>query len=117
MHKKIVAAAALTLAASSAMSMDGNDLYKMCATSEKDPTRGICIGYVRGFIEGLQGQAWMTKTDMVFCAPKNMQFGQAVDIFTNYLRDRPEDRHSDAGILLVASMARAYPCPGNRKPQ
>ncbi len=115
MFKNFLATAVLLLSMSPSFALDGNDLYKMCATPNGQPVKGICIGYVRGFIEGMRGQAWIDKTQPVFCIPDNMQYSQAVDIVTIFLRDTPEQRHQDSGILVMAAMAKAYPCGSSKK--
>lgn len=111
MFKKALLLIATSVVLSSAHAFDGNDLYPACLAKDGDGMKGICIGYVRGFIEGMQGQSIMDSSKMRFCHPDKMQYSQAIDIVANYLRDNPALRHESAGILVFNAMVLAFPCP------
>jgi hypothetical protein len=42
--------------------------------------------------------------------PHSVTNGQMIDIAVKYLKDRPEERHLSAAILVVEAMTKAFPC-------
>ena len=46
----------------------------------------------------------------IACSPNNVTSGQVRDIIIKALRNHPEDRQTDAYILVVAALVEAMPC-------
>ena len=93
----------------------GNYWHEQCSGTDLTG-KALCIGYVRGLIEGLIGFAggMYVKLDGAFhkmgsfYAPKSVTVGQYKDIFTNYLRDHPESRHRRAIMLFGEAVREAF---------
>ena len=59
-------------------------------------------GYVTGVADAREGSQ--------FCLPPTATLGQVVDITLNHLRAFPEMRHQAGSRLVVAALAKAFPC-------
>ena len=46
----------------------------------------------------------------LFCPDPSMENGQIVDVVVKYLKDHPENRHSDAAILVAVALMKTFPC-------
>jgi hypothetical protein len=46
----------------------------------------------------------------IACSPYNVPSGQVRDIIIKAFRNHPEDRQTDAYILVVAALVEAMPC-------
>jgi hypothetical protein len=89
----------------------GNYWYSECTPKKTDAERATCFTYILGFSDGLFIQASLTGTEEKACRPSGATISQMADIFYAFLRDRPESRDKPASILLMAAMAKAFPCP------
>ena len=87
----------------------GNDLLEYCESKERPFPTGLCLGYVLGAsdVESMEGAAFPDRARSY--VPNNVSNGQMIDIVVKYLKDRPEERHMLAG-LLVEAMNKAFPC-------
>jgi hypothetical protein len=45
-----------------------------------------------------------------YCIPKGVVLGQITEVFCNYLRSNPANRHLGGDVLLNKSLAMAWPC-------
>jgi|SRR5215467_6927235 len=126
MRSLLVAASFFLLCTSSAFARpqsegSGNDILSKCQTAmriiDEQRESGIgsgvgdaswCIGWVTAVVET---NLLRTKTDPVhFCAPKEMQIGQAVRVIVKYLRDHPERLHERGIILALTALQDGFPC-------
>ena len=84
----------------------GSKLYSEC-TSSDNLDQMHCLGYVNGIADVLSGNDRVN----VFraCLP-DITTGQAMDIVVKSLRNRPEDRHLPAALLVASAFAAAFPC-------
>jgi hypothetical protein len=80
--------------------LSGNKILETCKNPD-EIAQGICIGYVSGAEQNLASILAIT----------NVTTGQKQDIFIQYLKNNPKDRHKMAFLLFVGSMKEAYPCP------
>ena len=74
----------------------------------------VCVGYISGASQGLASILAITsrqKKMALICIPTKVTTGQKQDIFIQYLKNNPKDRHKMAFLLFVGSMKEAYPCP------
>jgi hypothetical protein len=81
----------------------GNDLYPGCQTS---PDQG-CYIYVVGVADALEltAQRWTN-----ICRPKAVTNDQLLDVFMDWLEERPAERHRPAAKLAALAFAEAWPC-------
>ena len=97
--------------------MDSNPAHPASHYSD-----GRCLGYVTGFIEGVQAMGMFgTASDSEYeanrpmCFPDESTYGQDVRILVTWLTDHPELLHLDAGVLTFRALSEAYTCPGSGK--
>jgi len=76
-------------------------------------------GFCAGFIDGVINSQWMWEASDKFhkqshflslCLPQEGTNGQYLQVFLKYLDDHPEELHKPAALLLVESLAKAFPC-------
>lgn len=70
-----------------------------------------CVPFVLGVTTGAQVHAAVTESRPLFCIPSGADMGQLVDVFLNYMERRPEFRHHSAALIVLRSVADAFPCP------
>lgn len=80
----------------------GSDLFAYCTSADLQ-WQSMCMGYIRG-----AARVW-TGTRAV-CAPARVTAGQLQDIVTQGLKDHPEDRKNDSGLLILKYLSGAFPC-------
>ena len=81
----------------------GNELLKVCPARDKT----TCTTYINGWVEGIIVPKSLTK---LICIPEGVTLGQLTDVFLNYLRAHPEERHEGASFLTFRAMKKAFPC-------
>ena len=102
-----------------------NEMLLHCNAEEKDPVkdfgRGICIGFIDGFIAG----HYVAETYHAFhhreekiediyghlCVPDTVNRGQLVRTFVQYLEKNPEKLKLPAGLALEDALRESFPCP------
>jgi hypothetical protein len=102
----------------------GNAFVRLCSAVEKDDNTQLesahsigCLGYVAGFVDGVNLQTSFAehktnqKVPKPFCRPESVEHGQLVSIVLKYIRNHPEDAHLPTGILIIPALGKAYPCP------
>ncbi|GLI93830.1 hypothetical protein LMG27198_28220 [Methylocystis echinoides] len=108
-------ATALILCSGEAFSEDvfnGNRMYNLCTTGKSNPAvKSHATTYVSGVLNTLQLVQSSKSFPKLVCLPDGVTYEQAVDIFCKYLEQNPEQRSKNSAILIVASLARAFPCP------
>jgi hypothetical protein len=87
----------------------GNDLLEFCE-SKKEFEQAFCLGYITGVtdMEGMNTAAFPDRQRS--CISTIVTNGQLIDVVLKYLKDHPEERHMLAAVLIVKSMAQAFPC-------
>ena len=109
MIKKLVMITALAMLLGSPTSyatiVSGNDLLKMCAS---DPTDASCIGYIYGVYDR---NFWDSEQGYPICFPKGSDAEQMAKVVVKKLNDSPEILHVNASVIVVGSLANAFPCP------
>lgn len=89
---------------------NGNWYHEQCSGGASKSGQDICLGYVTGFAAGIRVQATVDEMSPIACIPPGVSNQQRVDVFTNYLRTNPENRHESASFLLAYALAKAFPC-------
>jgi Rap1a immunity proteins len=89
--------------------IEGNGLLEACTS--RQPLQGaMCIGYIRGVIDGenMMGTA-LNKRPLV-CLPQGVTLGQVEDVIVKYLKDNPAERNKPSAGLIGIAAASAWPC-------
>lgn len=92
-------------------SLTGNNFAGNC--DEGSSQYSYCLGYVSGYAVGVNTQAQIARLspkEKIFCWPDRATFGQATEIFNQYLKKNPSQRHENANLLLGAALMSAFPC-------
>jgi hypothetical protein len=106
-------------------SFTGKELLTACkavgADSVNDFERGICRGFIEGFIAGRYvGDTSHAlhhrdeKLDQIpgrLCIPKDINKVALAIVFVQYLEKNPDKHAWNAGLLLEAALQEAFPCP------
>jgi len=90
--------------------VEGNGLLEACTS--KQPLQGaMCIGYIRGVIDGenMMGTA-LNKRPLV-CLADGVTLGQVEEVVVKYLKDNPAERNKSSAGLIGIAAATAWPCP------
>jgi len=89
--------------------LTGNDLLKWCESTD-DIDRAFCLGYIIGVtdLDGADGSMFPERRRS--CVAEGANNGQVRDVVVKYLKDRPEERHILAAILIVKAMVQTFPC-------
>lgn len=96
----IVTVAGFLPSAVSAFTLDGNQLFELCAGQSP-----ICTGYVMGIADAKDRD----KQGISFCIPDGVSKTQLQDVVVNYLRKNTE-RRFPAPLLVGAALAEAFRC-------
>jgi hypothetical protein len=124
---RILALLALLPGLGLAQSIDGNAVHAACQSQEQDVRIGFCIGYIGGVWDGIKlGSSTVliaamedqtieeidnaSNTLLSVCMPPNVEQGQIIDVFSQYLDRNPAIRHESARSLLLLSLQEAFPC-------
>ncbi|WP_088158793.1 Rap1a/Tai family immunity protein [Achromobacter xylosoxidans] len=91
----------------------GNWWLERCQAGDA-VSQGSCVWFVYGFTQGLAAQAVGSGAQKIYCQPESVTYGQAKDIWIKYMQDNPAERHKPAGVLLMVSMLKAFPCAVTR---
>tara|TARA_E500000318_G_scaffold111566_1_gene130599 strand:+ start:528 stop:854 length:327 start_codon:yes stop_codon:yes gene_type:complete len=87
----------------------GNSLLEVCER-QNTLNQSICLSYIQGaFDAGLFYDVHRVKSGKI-CVPRKLQSIQLRDVFLQYLRFHPEERHLFAGVLVIAALKDAFPC-------
>jgi Rap1a immunity proteins len=104
---------------------NGNDVYSWYKTD-----RATALGYTAGLADEATHSAFVVDVTrpplrpdqqdsranlfitMVrnYCIPKTVDLDQVTDVFCNYLRDTPQERHNLPPLLFNDAMEKAWPC-------
>ena len=102
---------------------DGNEFLEHCIKTEKildskeidledQFSAGVCLGLVSGVKNTMV--ALGNKGEINACFPKGgISNGQAVRVFTSFLKKNPASLHKNESILAILAFVNAYPCKQN----
>ena len=85
----------------------GNDLYRKCPSTH-------CRSYVAGVVDAL----WVfanARRVYTFCVPETVTSIQITDMYINYLRDNPSERHHASASTILAMLEKKFPCPRRKR--
>ena len=92
---------------------------KLAASDTSPGGAAFDAGHCAGFIEGvINTQQFLEVADQNhakgfpqrFCLPENVTNDQTLKVFLKFLNDHPERLHESAVVLLIESLAQAFPC-------
>jgi hypothetical protein len=107
----------------------GEEMLNHCRAEEKDPVkdfgRGICIGFIDGFVAGhFSAETYHAfhhreeKIDEIYghlCIPDTVNRGQLAKVFVQFLEKNPQKAKLPAGLILEDALREAFPCGGAAK--
>jgi hypothetical protein len=83
--------------------ISGKQLYDECSTSEGDPDRRYCLGYVAGMSDALHSAK-------LVCNFGDVTIGQTVALIMSFYRAHPDEQDYPASDLGYAALRGAFPC-------
>lgn len=86
--------------------VDGDALYRSCQANPQ----AYCQGYVTGVIDAASEVMDQLDQKPVFCPGEEITVAQARDAVIAFLKDHPGARDQGASGLVIAAMAKAFPC-------
>jgi hypothetical protein len=102
----------------------GNDFLRICDEANIiDVTRGACLGYVNGVIDGFQGAYALgnaasgrpVDSGQPFCLRQDVTMGQKLRVVVQFLKTHPEKTDLPMDILIFHATVDAFPCPISSK--
>jgi hypothetical protein len=88
----------------------GIELLWRCSSEEPD-LQLACVGYLSGFMDGVEINATATKGRKSFCLPKEgISNDQARRILVKWLEARPKFLHESARVHVLLALKDAFPC-------
>ena len=91
--------------------MTGKSLLHVCEDSSPNgPSAGICIGYVSGASDQLDGMKGTVLPQLNYCLDKTVTTSQLRSLVVKYLRNHPESLDQAASYLIYDALTDAYPC-------
>jgi Rap1a immunity proteins len=123
--------AGLLFAADAPEAFTGQEMLGYCKNLEleqkQDFDRGICVGFLDGFIAGHQVaenyHAFHHRDEKIdtiigrLCIPPKTTRGQMAKMLVRYLEQFPDKLKSPAGNLLEEAIQEAHPCPEKVPPK
>ena len=128
MRKLLLAAFLVFGCTGAAQAVDGNYLHGVCANFQRT-TSDIriagdtrwCAAYIIGVFDAERADYEIEvakhklgkSDDPYYCVdvPREVQYGQVVDIVRTYLRDHPKQLYLTAEHLVTIALKQAWPCP------
>jgi hypothetical protein len=101
----------------------GNAFVRVCSTLDKEHrsdeellNTAMCIAYIDGYRDGVTTAITYaelhskTGVPKAYCAPSEVEDGQAAKVVIKYIQDHPEEAHQRTFIIVLKSFANAFPC-------
>jgi hypothetical protein len=89
--------------------IEGNGLLEACTS--RQPLQGaMCIGYIRGVIDGENMMGTALNKKPLVCLSEGVTLGQVEDVVVKYLKDNPAERNKPSAGLIGIAAATAWPC-------
>ncbi|HYB10827.1 MAG TPA: Rap1a/Tai family immunity protein [Alphaproteobacteria bacterium] len=91
--------------------LTGKALLSLC--EDKTPhgyNPGICIGYISGASDQLDGLKGSALPDLNYCLPSTASTGELREVVVNFLKQHPERLDQQASFLIFDALTRAYAC-------
>jgi len=94
--------------------MTGKALLRIC--EDKTPhgyDAGICVGYVSGGSDQLDGLKGSALPELNYCLPSTVSTGELRDVVVNYMKRHPERLDQQASFLIFEALTSAFACAAN----
>ena len=90
------------------------NIYLKGGSTNAMPSAMLCLGYLRGVIEGYTTMLEVTPTmDRVYCVPPELTFKDVSKIVTSYLTSNATDlRKYTPSSMVLSALKVSYPCGG-----
>lgn len=101
----------------------GNGFLDFC---RNDSNRLLCTGFMNGFHTGAMNASLVIsmreagtyeeykKKYKPYCAPDAANAEQLLDIALEHMKNNPQDRHNQTGLLIIVALRRAFPCSSSQ---
>jgi len=98
----------------------GNDFLRVCDDANIAlVTRGACVGYVNGVLDGFHGAYALgnaaagrpVETGQPFCLRPEVTMGQKLKVVIQFLKTHPAETDLPMDILILHATVEAFPCP------
>ena len=101
--------ALITVSAYPAMAdhLSGSALVSRC---DADSAQYMCIGYIEGVYDGYQAGTSSLGGQPPWCIPEDTTLDQLARVVMKRLKERPEELHYSADILVSYALRKAFPC-------
>lgn len=119
----ILAVTLLSFPASAARDVSTGEMADFCSThvsiADKTPhestgaelfSSGMCIGYMKGYRDGVDGQSVFDVGGFVYCIPPKTTNGQLAKIYANWASSNPDKMDHSAAVGFARVMAESFPC-------
>lgn len=113
----------LSFSGSAAGDVSTAEIAKFCSThvdtveiTPREPTStdlfssGMCIGYLKGHRDGIDGQKEFNVGGLVHCIPPEVTNGQLAELYAEWAKANPEQLHHPAAVGFARAMADSFPC-------
>ena len=71
---------------------------------------GMCIGYLKGHRDGIDGQKEFDVGGLVHCIPPDITNGQLAELYVEWAKSNSEQLHHPAAVGFARAMANSFPC-------
>ena len=104
--QRLLASAVLSMLSLEANAqVSGDTLHRWCL--EEEPA---CGAFIQGFIAGhVSADFYAARGYSAMCIPSGTTIDQVIEIATQHLARHAQDRHRDAGALLMRAFLTAWP--------
>ena len=82
---------------------------KTWCESADDSEKLLCVYYLRGFADAINGYAAFEKTPV--CLPEGQRVEQLRLVVLKYFAKYPEELHEPVGLPTGVALTLAFPCP------
>lgn len=119
----VLAVTLLSFPASAAKDVSTREMAHFCrahvSLADKTPheptdaelfSSGMCIGYMKGYRDGVDGQNVFDVGGLVYCIPPEATNGQLAEVYAKWAGANPEKIHHSAAVGFARVMADSFPC-------
>ena len=73
----------------------------------------FCLGFLSG-ADYLHEALTAAGSTPAYCLPREATVSHIIRVLVSYLREHPDQAHTDGGTVALAALRDAYPCPKSR---
>jgi hypothetical protein len=70
-----------------------------------------CLGYLVGFMDGIEVQSSIRQSPKIYCSPEDgISTEQVRRIVIKFMKEHPKELHGSARTLVLLALKDAFPC-------